>query len=147
MKSIFLATFLMIFTLGAFAQLRKVPAEVTNALKAKYPNAQNVEWKDKLTYFEASFTDNESELSADFSNNGEWRETDKKMDFDNLPAEVKDGLKKSKYADWTTGSVTMIEKSDKSVQYKIYVEKSSIIQKKFLYFNKGGQMVRDTPGI
>lgn len=147
MKSIFLAVLFVAGSLSAFAQLRKVPAEVTNALKAKYPDAQNVEWKDKLTYFEATFTDDGNEVSADFSNNGEWRETDKKMEFDDLPSAVKDGFQKSKYADWNTGSVTMIEKNDKSVQYKIYAEKSSIIQKKFLYFNKDGQLIKDTPGI
>ncbi len=37
------------------AQLRKVPADVTEAFKAKFPDAKNVEWKDKLTAFLASY--------------------------------------------------------------------------------------------
>ncbi len=131
----------------SFSQLRKVPSEVTNAMKEKYPDAQNVEWKDKLTFFEASFTLDGTEMTADFSNKGEWQETDKKMDFNDLPAAVKDGFQKSKFADWTPGSVTKIEKNDKSIQYKVYAEKSSIIQKKFLYFNQEGQLIKDTPGI
>ena len=28
------------------AQIRKIPAEVTEAFKEKYPNTKNVEWKD-----------------------------------------------------------------------------------------------------
>ena len=131
----------------SFSQLRKVPSEVTNAMKEKYPDAQNVEWKDKLTFFEASFTLDGTEMTADFSNKGEWQETDKKMDFNDLPAAVKDGFQKSKFADWTPGSVSKIEKNDKSIQYKVYAEKSSIIQKKFLYFNQEGQLIKDTPGI
>jgi hypothetical protein len=131
----------------SFAQIRKVPAEVTNAFKAKYPDAQNVEWKDKVTFFQASFNLNNAEVNADFSPKGEWQQTEKKMDFDALPGAVKDGFKKSKYADWTPGSVTQIEKHEGDTQYKVYAEKSSIVQKKFLYFNTEGQLVRDTPGV
>lgn len=125
------------------AQIRKIPAEVTDALKIKYPNAQRVEWKDKLTFFEAEFVFEGVEMTADFSNNGEWQETDKIMAYDQLPAAVKDGLKKSKYNDWATGSVTKIEKNDKSTMYRIYVEKSSLVQKKFLIFNTDGQLVKE----
>ena len=141
---------LLLINLGAvksFAQIRKVPAEVTNAFKAKFSDAQNVAWKDKVTFFEASFTLNNAEMTADFSGKGEWQETDKKINFDALPNAVKDGFKKSKYADWTPGTVTQIEKNDKGIQYKIYAEKSSVVQKKFLYFNEQGQLVRDTPGV
>ena len=131
----------------SFAQIRKVPAEVTNAFKAKYSDAQNVEWKDKVTFFQASFTLDNAEMTANFTGKGEWQETNKKMSFDALPDAVKDGFKKSKYSDWTPGSVTQIEKNDKGIEYKIYAEKSSLVQKKFLYFNEQGQLVRDTPGV
>lgn len=130
-----------------FAQIRKIPAEVTEAFKAKYPNAQNVEWKAEVSDFRASFTSDNSEMTAEFNSKGEWKETEKKMTFDALPGTVKDGFKKSKYADWTPGSVTYIEKNGKASEYKIYAEKSSLVQKKFLYFNEQGQLVRDTPGI
>ncbi len=147
-KTILLLLLLISFaTVKSFAQIRKVPAEVTNAFKAKYPDAQNVEWKDKVTVFEASFTSNNAEMTADFTSKGEWKETDKKMSFDALPDAVKDGFKKSKYNDWTPGTVTQIEKNNKSLEYKVYAEKSSLVQKKFLYFNAKGQLVRDTPGV
>ncbi len=125
------------------AQIRKIPSEVTDAFKTKFPAAEKVEWKDKLTYFEASFSLGGVDMVADFSGKGEWRETDKKISFDDLPASVKDGLKKSKYADWTPGSVTEVNKKDKDTQYRIYVEKSSLVQKKFLYFNKEGKLERE----
>jgi hypothetical protein len=140
----------LLINLGAvrsFAQIRKVPAEVTDAFKAKYPDAQKVEWKDKVTSFEASFMLDNAEMTAEFSSKGDWKETDKKMSFDALPGAVKDGFKKSKYADWTPGSVTKIERKDKSTQYKVYAEKNSVVQKKFLYFNEQGQLERDAPGV
>ena len=143
--------FLLLITglgyVNLYAQIRKVPAEVTEALKAKYPNAQNVEWKSEISDFEATFTVNGVEMTSEFSSKGEWKETDKKTSFEALPSSVKEGFKKSKYADWTPGSVTYIEKNDKRPEYKIYAEKSSIVQKKFLYFNEEGQLLRDAPGI
>lgn len=146
MKKMMTMIVLLLITGLANAQLRKVPSEVTDALKTKYPNAQQVEWKDKLTHFDAEFVDNNVKTTASFSNDGTWKETDQEIDFEKLPAAVKDGFSKSKFNDWTTGSVTKII-SPEGVQYKIYAEKSSIIQKKFLYFNEKGQLVKDTPGI
>lgn len=137
---------LMIFvfaTLAANAQLRKIPAEVTEAFKAKFPNAEKVEWKDKLTYFEAGFQVDNIHYTADFNSDGEWKETDKEITFEELPEAIKDGFKKSKYADWDPGSVVLINKKDKDPQYRIYAEKSSLVQKKYLYFDTNGQLQRE----
>ena len=129
------------------AQIRKIPAEVTDALKAKYPDAEKVEWKDKVTFFEAVFLLKYIEMAVDFSSKGEWLGTAKKISYDALPAAVKDGFNKSKYNEWTPGSVTQIDKNDKSTRYRIYVEKSSLVQKKFLYFNANGQLEKEAQTI
>jgi hypothetical protein len=149
MKKNFLLFLLMIcFVAGSLqAQFRKVPSAVTDSLKAKFPNAQKVEWKDKVTYFQAAFVSDGFEMTADFSSKGIWQETDKKISFDQLPSTVKDGFKKSKYNDWTPGSVTQIDKNDKSVRYRLYVEKSSLVQKKFLYFNGEGQLTKEEQSL
>jgi len=77
------------------AQIRSIPSKVTDSFKAKYPDAQKVEWKDKMTYFQAGFTLDGNEATADFSSKGEWQETDKKISFEALPASVKDVSKKA----------------------------------------------------
>lgn len=149
MKRLFLlVTCCVVLLASVHAQLRKIPAEVTSALKAKFPNAQKVEWKDKLTYFEASFDDNGVATTADFSSKGEWQQTESGLSWDAAPAAVKDGFKKSKYADandWKMGeTVTKVVKSDNSVLYRIYVDKVDGIQKKYLYFNTSGQLEKET---
>ena len=145
MKKIFLLFALLICIAAGnlHAQLRKVSSEVTEAFKAKFPNAEKVEWKDKVSYFEADFVSDGFEMSANFSGKGAWKETNKKISFDLLPEAVKVGFNKSKYNDWTPGSVTQIEKKGKSVRYKIFVEKSSLVQNKFLYFNEDGQLKKE----
>jgi hypothetical protein len=143
-----LACCLTLLISTANAQLRKIPAEATTALKEKFPNAQKVEWKDKLTYFEANFEDNGVATTATFSNKGDWQQTERGLTYEETPDAVKDGFKKSKYAsadDWKMGeTVTKIVKSDDSVLYRVYVDKVGGIQKKYLYFNTSGQLEKET---
>jgi len=149
MKKIFIAFAFIFLSVGAvMAQIRKIPSEVTNAFKDKYPSASDVTWKDKLTSFQASFTNNGEKMTAWFTKDDGWKETEVSKDFESLPAAVKDGFSKSKYntEDWKKGSVTEIVTSDGGIQYKIYVEKS-IVAKKFLYFGKDGQLQKEKIGI
>src|ERR1051325_62912 len=101
-KIILLLLLITAFVYGNLrAQTTNVPAEVTNAFKAKFPDVQNVEWKAENNDFHASFTLNGAQKITAFSSKGVWEETDTKMSLDSLPAIVKDGFKKSMYSDWT----------------------------------------------
>jgi hypothetical protein len=138
----FLSVALIFLVNNSFAQIRKIPAEVTEALKQKYPDAGNVSWKDKLTVFSASFEMNNEKYEARFTDKGEWKSTDKEITESDLPGEIKDGLSKSKYADWEIKSVTHIDLPDNKVQYRIQVAKSNV-QKKNLLFTSEGQLMKD----
>ena len=149
MKKILFVMLLSISMIGALqAQIRKVPAEVTNSLKAKYPSATNVEWKDKLTGFDASFKDNDADMTVSFNNKGEWTKTEKGIAASETPAAVMDGFKKSKYsspADWKMGeTVTVVTKEDKSTLYRVYVDKVDGIQKKYLFFAPSGKLEKES---
>jgi len=141
MKKVLL--FLAFATTVAFtdAQVRKIPSTVTDALTAKYPNAQTVSWKDKITSFEASFVNNGTTTEAYFKSTGDWIETDKELTYEALPSVVKDGFNKSKYADWKTGDVVEIQKPA-GTQYRIMVKKSDL-DLKYLYFDTTGALVKE----
>jgi hypothetical protein len=124
------------------AQLRKVPAEVTEAFKAKYPNTKNVEWKDKITSFQANYEMDDVKYESKFSNKGEWLQTEKEVAQETLPAEVKDGYSKSKFTDWQLKSATWVQSKENGVQYRLFVRKNDI-EKKYLYFDKDGKLVKD----
>ena len=147
-KIVSLLALCLVVLLSAHAQIRKIPAEVTDAFKAKFPAAEAVEWKDKLTFFQANFKDNGTPLTVDFSSKGEWQQTEKGLTYDDVPAAVKDGFKKSKYADageWKPGeTVTMVTKSDKSTLYRVYVDKKGGLQKKYLFFSTSGHLEKET---
>ena len=128
--------------LSADAQFRKIPAVVTDAFKAKYANASGVEWKDRLSSFEANFRSGEKDMKAFFSSKGEWLKTETKHTYNSLPVEVKDGFKKSKYAELSVANVTQIDDKDKGVLFKVVVKKNDY-NKRNLVFTKAGQLTSD----
>lgn len=146
MKKICLLALVM-FSLSALnytqAQIRKVPAEVTEAFKTKYPDTKNVEWKDKITSFQASYEMNGDKYESRFNSKGVWQQTEKDIAEDALPASVKDGYSKSKFTDWELKTVTRVESKDNSIQYRLFVRKSGV-EKKYLYFNEDGKLVKDS---
>ncbi len=136
--------FLLLITLSQItdAHIRKIPAEVTEAFRLRYPHAEKVSWKDKITAFHAVFILNGHEMFADFSSRGEWQGCKKKIQLEDLSDDVKDGLSKSKYADWEKGSMVEIDKNGESLQYRIMVRKRGV-RKKYLYFNTNGKLLKD----
>ena len=127
---------------NTFAQIRKIPAEVTDAFQEKYPEAKSVEWRDKLSSFTASFQIDNTSYVAQFSNKGKWESTEETIDDTDMPEEVKTGFDKSRYADWNMGQVTKIELPGDKFQYKIEVSKGDI-KKRNLYFNSEGRLLKD----
>jgi len=127
----------------AHAQVRKLPAEVTEAFRQKYPMAKNVEWRDRLSGFTAVFDLDNVHYEAKFTNKGFWQSTENKIVDADIPASVKDGFNKSKYAEeWTIKTAYKIALREDKTQYRLEIEKNDI-QKKHLYFDPNGRLLRD----
>jgi len=128
------------------AQIRKIPATVTESLKQKYPDAANIEWKDKLTSFQANFNLAGDTYHSTFSNNGEWEQTDKPVVKEKLSTAVNDGFIKSKYSNWDISSIVQTEYKDGHFEYRILVKKNDL-SKKYLFFDEQGKLLRDARTI
>jgi hypothetical protein len=126
----------------AHAQFRQIPGTVTDSFKVKYPNAKSVSWKDNVTSFQATFTLDNEKYSAKYNKKGEWQQSEKKIKSDDIPAAVKDGLSKSKYADWKVGTVTQRYLPGDKVEYTIFVSKSDLSRRN-LTFSSAGQLQKD----
>jgi hypothetical protein len=148
MKSL-LFTFMFLVLMGgmvATAQFRKIPAEVTEAFKDKYPATKNVAWRDKIGSFVVSFEMDAVKYEAKFSTKGEWLQTEKEIAEESLPAAVKDGYDKSKFNNWEVKTISEIENKEGTVQYRIQVKKNNL-EKKNLLFDNEGRMIKDALSI
>jgi hypothetical protein len=131
---------------GVNAQFGSVPGVVTDSFKVKYPSAKTVSWSSKIggTY-QATFTFDNEKYVAKFNKKGEWQSSSKEISKDAMPAAVKDGLSKSKYAnatEWEVRSVTVRYLPGSATQYIILVAKNDI-QKRNLLFSTDGRLLKD----
>jgi len=143
MKTNLTLLFSLLITFSSNAQIRKIPADVTDAFKARYPHAERVSWKDDLSSFEARFILNNYEMSASFNSDGDWLHSERKLKYEELPEEVKDGFEKCRFTDWEKGSVFEITKNTEPLQYRILVKKTGV-QKKYLFFDADGKLNRES---
>lgn len=89
---IILGTFLA-FTMFAFASGDQVPQKVKDAFTKKFPTATKVKWdKENATEWEAEFKMDNTEYSANFLEDGTWKETEHAIDDKEIPKNVKSAL-------------------------------------------------------
>ena len=73
----------------------KAPQKVTDAFVKKFPNVKKVKWeKENATEWEAEFKINKVEYSANFMEDGTWKETEHEIDEKEIPQTVKTALTK-----------------------------------------------------
>ncbi len=83
----------LMLTFGACAQ-KNVPQNVEMAFKKQFPTAQKASWdKESAEEWEAEFRMNGMDYSANFSNDGKWKETEYKVKSSDLPVKVQETLK------------------------------------------------------
>lgn len=128
------------------AQIRKIPAKVTNSMHAWYPDAKNIVWRDKITCYQANFYLNGDRYEAKFSRKGRWKRTEVLLSENNLPVTVREGFSKSKYRNWRVKSSYVIYLPGKKTRYNVHVAKNDLHQKA-LVFTMQGQLVKDNMAI
>jgi hypothetical protein len=128
-KGFLLNACLLLLSGFAFSQIREIPKAVEETFANQYKGASNIEFKDQLTSVDVHFDLDGERMIASYSNKGLWKETQKEMEFEMLPADVKDGYEKSKFAG--------------REQYRLKAKKNDV-EKKYLYFNPKGRLLRET---
>lgn len=144
MKSLrFLLTIvLVVFFQYSYSQITNVPQSAKDAFTKQYPSAENIDWSNDVVNVNVRFTLDGEKMNAEYSNKGTWKNTYQNMSFETLPAAVQDGFNKSKFADSEITDTKKVYLPADVVQYRIKVEKNDL-QKKYLYFNPEGKLVRD----
>ncbi|AVR45075.1 hypothetical protein C7S20_07215 [Christiangramia fulva] len=102
----------MAFTVISCAQKGDVSQSVKKAFNQKFPDAKKVSWDQENSHeWEAEFTRNGLEYSANYSVNGEWLETESEIESAEVPAQVSQNMTKD-YPDARIKEVFKVERKD-----------------------------------
>ncbi|MDP3353301.1 MAG: PepSY-like domain-containing protein [Flavobacteriaceae bacterium] len=139
-KIIFVGLVLLGFTSTSFAQ-SKTPIAVTTAFNQKFPNATNVKWdKENAHEYEASFEWKAEKHSANFTDKGEWLETESPLTFSQLPNKVQTAYK-TLYKETAIKAVAKIETSKGDTKYEIELKKG--LKTMELFYKNDGTVIKE----
>lgn len=131
---------------AGFAQVTSIPDLAKENFFKQYPDAKNVQWQNDVVNVNARFEQDSNSLNAEYNNKGTWKWTLKEWTFDKLTTDIKEGFSKSKYASRQVLEVKVLYLPGYVIQYRLKVEKNDI-EKKFLFFNTEGRLVRTTVAL
>lgn len=146
MKLIRLSVLLIVFSVSYFninAQVTSVPDQAKENFFKQYPDAKNVKWENNVVNVNVRFEVDSNQMNAEYNNKGIWKHTLKDWTFDKLTDDVKEGFQKSKYADREVTDVKVLYLPGYVIQYRLKAEKSDV-EKKYLFFNTEGRLVRSS---
>lgn len=140
------ALFACLFVYGTLtAQVINVPNKSEKHFTEKYPNAKNVNWKNNVTDYSASFDLDNTKHKAHYHMDGVWDYTETFIPEESFPKEVKTSFKNSRYADWNMGSTALVENNKGEKMYRYEVKKG--IEKKYIFFSKEGKELKTSSSI
>lgn len=139
-KIIFVAIALVCAYATSFAQ-GKTPTAVTTAFNQKFPNATKVKWdKENAHEYEASFEWKGEKLSANFSDTGEWLETESPITFNQLPEKVKTAFNDA-HKGATIKAVAKIETSKGTTKFEVEFKQS--VKTVELFYTTDGTEIKE----
>jgi hypothetical protein len=117
------------------------PAAVQKAFEKKFPTATMVSWgKEGAKEWEAEFTFNGSKISANFTDDGTWLETEKAIKVIELPKAVAESIK-TKFQGWVISAADKTETPKLGTIYEADLKKGK--EKKSVAFREDGTLVSE----
>ena len=131
-------------TFTAYGQTHDVPSNVENAFEQKVSNAKDVEWDydsvEKM--WEVEYEIDKADFEAEFDENGNWLETEKEINYSELPTAVMESLK-SNYPHCEIEEVDYVETPEgKFYEVEIELEKDGKELEYDLLFTPLGKIVK-----
>jgi len=117
------------------------PTAVQKTFMEKYQSATKISWdKEDTKEWEAKFTFEGYNLSANFADNGTWIETERKIKIVDAPPAIVETIK-SIYTGWTMTKIVKNETSKRGTVYNISLKKNK--EKETISFNEDGTKVAE----
>jgi uncharacterized membrane protein YkoI len=117
------------------------PKAVKKAFDQKFPNATAVKWdKENAHEYEASFSWNGRQHSANFSDTGDWLETESAITFSQLPENIQAGFN-ALHKGANVKAAAKIETSNGETKYEIEVrQKRKTVE---YFYNSEGKEIKN----
>lgn len=140
--------FLSLFVISSqvHSQVTSIPEQAKENFFKQYPDAKNVQWENDVVNVNVKFEQDTNKMNAEYNNYGIWKRTLKEWTFDKLVTDVKEGFAKCKYADKQVLDVKVLYLPGYVIQYRLKVEKNDV-ERKFLFFNTEGRLLRTTVAL
>lgn len=117
-----LAVFLGV-SFSASAQKKSPPAAVLAAFNQKFSNVEELKWKlEKNGEWEAEFEQEEVDMSANFSADGKWVETETEIKASKLPASVLAAVKGKRVRE-----AARIDRADGTTVYEAEIRRNDFV--------------------
>jgi hypothetical protein len=116
------------------------PSAVTEAFKKRFPTVTKVDFdREKNGEYEAEFKVNGVKMSANFTSDGTWRETESEIAATALPVTVVQSIA-AKYPNAKVVGAAKIETSDKGTLYEADLKTG--VKKSEVLFDTAGNVVK-----
>lgn len=120
-----------------------VTPEAEKAFNLQYPNAKNVKWEAKNTYYVAEFNDAGSKsVDAWYNAAGEWFLSEYDITYDAIPAAVQTTFSNSVYGKWTVDDVDLISRPSFKDLYIIDADDPSSENDVDVYISADGILIK-----
>lgn len=139
MKKVMMILAIVLISSCSFA--KTPPKAVSDAFVKKFPNATKVSWGiEGPKEWEAEFTLNGEKISANFSQDGTWLETEQEIKATNLPKVILASVK-MKFSDWKIVEADKTETAKHGTIYEVDLKKG--LKSKSLAFKADGTVVKE----
>ncbi len=111
-----------------------------DAFSEKYPEASSVSWDtDENGYYEASFEQDGDKYRADYTDEGQWVETERSIKFKDLPQAVQKAVE----AEYNKDEITEVEQVENAERGQFYdVEFKQKGKNHDVEFREDGQIIK-----
>ncbi|MBB3186048.1 PepSY-like domain-containing protein [Microbacter margulisiae] len=134
----FMILAVLFVTSSTFANVKAVPNVVKTSFAKKFQNARTVKWsRENAQEWEADFVLNGHSYSANFDNQGQWKETEHRIPVAEVPEAVNKALKKG-FPDYRITEVDLSE-TPSGETYEFDVIKGAL--KREVDFNRTGVLI------
>jgi len=104
-----------------------------------------VKWDNNVSSYLCHYEENGVAATAHYNMDGTWDFTEKKIHPNAVPAVVNDSFSKSKFSDYDVKEKAFVENTKGQSFYRFEVKKG--IDKKYLFFDKDGKLVKTSVSI